>query len=269
MSDQTAVPYKSALLDELDESEGAGRGNIFGFVDVVACWLATGLGEGVSQADRIFQFNGKIEADKKAAYAKCEELIATRPIPEGKKKRNNPIKGVLFRVHKASAKGVTAKGEPAGSSWQGDRLLTVMSFTDGYKEVTKPSLVANRIDYGAYWAEIGWKPDPTGRTQKRKNEQGEEEDVPEYLPLIVRVFANEMECAAAAPKSASAAAATDTATEASGNGSTDFPPGWDAKTWAKVLPQLKAALKGGATPAKVAGDYGIPPKFVAALEPPF
>lgn len=149
-----------------DELELGGSGGYVGLVRV-------------DQGFKVF-VSGRSLAD---SFIPCDpsdpQSVATA-LATAKELSNKPQKSVRVTIFKDSVlnKEVT---------WQGDRLLDSVQWSEGYKQVLYPSMdeFMSVLDFGKpFWAQVSFKPDPVKPT--RTGSDGTEQ--PNLVPYLVNRF---------------------------------------------------------------------------------
>jgi hypothetical protein len=250
MADQSAKSQLD-ILDEQAEKESGGGGFIAQFrFEAGYKAFVPGLGN----KESFFAYTPGNEAEQAAAKAKCAAIYAAHSITD-----KNPQATAQLVVYKASVKGRDVK-------WKDDRFFSYPVWTQAYKEILKPALVACGINaVGEYWGRISFKADPSGR--KKKGTDGEMEV--ELVAYPAELFANEA--------AAIAAAATHGGSTGKGtNDKTSAPAGYTPESWKKQADNIKKLYDGyvakgmpvAAAFAQTASDYGVTPADISALVNP-
>lgn len=222
-----------SILDALEAGEKAdGGGGGAGYVGKVLTEIGWKVFvQGLSNEESFFPYDPFSDASRAEALAD-----AKRAVPAGGKRPNSAIQFTLF---KGSVKNRDVSG------WKGDRVFVTPQWTESYKQIIKPAIVAlaaQGVDYQfgqEYWMRLGFKAEPTGRVRKniKYTENGTEpENVAELIAFPSQIFATEEE--------AEAAAGQDPATEFSnGNSNIAEDPLTTMETDAEFLAALKAVAK--------------------------
>jgi len=239
------------VLDEMEKTESSG-GAIIGKIEFgigYKCFIA-----GMSNEDTFFPFDPLNKKGKEGALEKA------RALNEEKGGTGRPQVCVQFRVFKSDVLGREV-------TWKGDRFFSHPIWTPAYKEIVKPALKAAKVEKtGIYWGRIGFAPDHSGR-----QEVGQDVELrTQMVEHLVEVYKGKAEAQAAAGSMSSSE--NKPASTASAEG---VPSGWDADSWAAVVPEIQSEIAkqigDDATPGsiakvlgKMAKDYGV---TVADLKP--
>lgn len=233
------------VLDEYEKQESGG-GGLIGKVEFAVgykCYVT-----GASNEESFFGFD---PMDEKA---KAKALAAAKSFNEEHGGGSRPQVVVQFRMFRDDVIGREV-------GWKGDRFFAHPIWTPAYKEVVKLALQkAGVTKTGVYWARIGFVDDPSGRQDvKQDGNLG-----PAQVEHIVEVFKSKSDAEKAA---ASFTSGTETSEERKASGG-NAPEGWEAETWAAIMPEITAdiakRLDGDKSPANtakvlaaVAKDYGV------------
>lgn len=242
------------LFDDLDkqgeqESKGDGGGGVICQFRFEAGYKV--FAKGLGNRESFFPYTPGNETSQKAALAKAKETGEKYGVTK------SPSTAAQLVLRKNSVKGKEV-------TWKDDRFFTYPVWTESYKQILKPALVAAGVNaIGDYWGRISFKADPSGR--KYKGQDGKEHD--ELVAYVAEIYKTEQDAIKAASKDAPAGAGN-------GNGHTlSIPPGYTADTWAKQaddirkmrLAYIQKGAQGDEATKRAAEDYGATPDQVVQL----
>ncbi len=236
-----------AMWDVLEEYEQAetGGGGLIGKIKFEIGYKA--FVAGVGNEESFFPFVSGDDTSKSAAKVKCDALIS-----EHDSSGRSQV-CFQFRVYKDDVLGREV-------TWKGDRFFTHPLWTDGYKQIVRPSLKESGVEFGDLWGRIGFAVDPSGRMTK--NEDGEE--VPAMVEYLAEVYKDQ----AAAQAAAAEFAESGDGGSSGDSGSLVVPDGYTKETWLGVKDEILSALgddPSGGDVAKIASQYGATVPAVKSL----
>lgn len=241
------------FLDAVDENvkkEGGG-GGYFGKIKLTFGYVAYPKGEGAS-ANSMFEYNPTDEASRKAALAKYMSYVAEKGIEKAMQKTSCII--LVYKDH-------IINKDP--STWKGDRVNAILTFTDAYKDIVRTKIKELGISTVPWegWAHVAFMPDPSGRTRPFVNENGETEERVSLIAYIDKIYATKEDCKKAAEEFSgggeSVVSAAGVSINAKSGSYGQLPDGWTDAMVDSVKGDIKSAKEHGKTPAEIANDYGL------------
>jgi len=204
-------------FDKADKEESGGSGGIVGNLTIEPGYKV--YASGASNAESFFPVAalGKNErtAAKRKAEAYAQEMGA-----------NGAKWAVQIRVAK---EGGFSGGKAA--TWNEDRFFVTDTWTDAFKKVVRPALVALGMDLPFKgWGRVGFKNDPFREAQGEAGKTDEDADGNPRFPLVAyptELFASQAEALTAVGDTDAPAAPA------------FVPEGWTAEDWVACIPQIK------------------------------
>jgi len=206
-------------FDKADKEESSGSGGIVGQLLVEAGFKVYVGGAG--NAESWFPTAELGKAARLDAKRKAEVYAQEQGA------QNQPKWSVQIRVVKD---GAFSGGSAA--TWADDRFFVTNTWTSGFKEVVKPSLITHGIVLPfSGWGRVGFKNDPYFEAKGEDGKTDEDQAGNPRFPLvayITELFASKEEAMVAVASGGSAEASEP-----------EFvPEGWDATDWAECVSEI-------------------------------
>jgi len=203
-------------FDKADKEESGGSGGIVGNVTIEPGFKV--YASGASNEESFFPVAALGKNDRLAAKRKAEAYA-----------QDMGASGAKWAVQIRVAKeGGFSGGKVA--TWNEDRFFVTDTWTDAFKKVVRPALVALGIDLPFNgWARIGFKNDPFREAQGEAGKTDEDADGNPRFPLVAyptELFASQAEALTAVGDAAGTPAPS------------YVPDGWTAEDWASCIPDI-------------------------------